>query len=104
MSKEKKILHLVLSDKAWQVTGTTEKMFELRKRSKWIESRLFDKNGNERHYDEVWLRNGYRAGAEVKKFGFLGVSILDQNANWSFGDLDFFTQKGDYVIHLMDLL
>ena len=39
------------------VTG--EKPFEFRKPTKWILSRVYDKNGVERKYDVVKITNGY---------------------------------------------
>jgi hypothetical protein len=96
-----RVLFLVLSQKAFDITGTIEKPFELRNDSKWIRSRLFNKDGSLRQYDVVVFQNGYRAKAEVKTFKFLRTEILKSRKKWNFSnDLKFITGKGDYKILL----
>lgn len=96
-----KVLFLVLSQVAFDITGTREKPFELRNDSKWIRSRLFNKDGSLREYDVVVFQNGYRAKAEVKTFKFLRTEILRGRKNWRFSnDLKFSTKPGDYKILL----
>lgn len=66
-------LHLTLHAKAFEVMVTGEKDKEFRVNSKWITSRLIDKDGNPKKYDEVIFVNGYgpdkpRFKAEYKGF------------------------------------
>ena len=61
------------------VTG--EKLEEFRVPGKWIESRLFDRNGNPRSYDAIEYTNGY--GAKRPRFvtDFKGVELLSNGIN-----------------------
>lgn len=59
--KEKSILHLTLSKKPFEVMVTGEKPEEFRKPSKWILSRLKNKDGTDKEYDLVKFVNGYGA-------------------------------------------
>ncbi|WP_047789432.1 hypothetical protein [Tenacibaculum mesophilum] len=52
-------LFLTLNKPAFDVMVTGEKSTEYRKASKWIESRLYDKDGKKKHYDAVHCVNGY---------------------------------------------
>jgi hypothetical protein len=54
-----KILHLTLKRKPFEVMITGEKFFEIREKGKWINSRLFDENGNPKVYDLIKFVNGY---------------------------------------------
>lgn len=53
------VLKLNVKDIYFEVMKTGEKPYELRSKSKWIESRLFNKDGTKRHYDLVEIRSGY---------------------------------------------
>jgi hypothetical protein len=52
-------LHLTLKKAPFEVMVTGEKDFEIRELTGWIMSRLFDSNGNEKHYDAIKFTNGY---------------------------------------------
>lgn len=86
MKKVKKDLFLVLSAKAFQVTGTPEKMFELRERTDWIISRLFNKDGSLKHYDTITLQSGYGKNAPRKKFLFIQHRSVEPGTNFTFSN------------------
>lgn len=100
-------LHLTLKKEAFDVMVTGEKKHEWRKPSKWIESRLLDKNGRWRNYDQVKFTNGY---GNSKPY-FICEFICSQPCN-TIVDIDFrfsnglvvTQQKGDYVIVLGDII
>jgi hypothetical protein len=54
-------LHLTLSKKPFEVMVTGEKAVEYRKPTAWIKSRLLDKQGEAKKYDQVKFVNGYGA-------------------------------------------
>jgi hypothetical protein len=54
-----KTLHLTLHKAAFDVMVTGEKKLEFRTPSKWINSRLFNKDGTKKHYDYIKFTNGY---------------------------------------------
>ena len=53
------MLKLTLKKKWFDVMVTGEKSSEYREMGKWIESRLFNKDGSIREYDFVKFTNGY---------------------------------------------
>jgi len=55
----KKVLTLTLNKLAFDVMVTGEKGMEFRKPSKWIKSRLYNKDGSPKQYDVVKFINGY---------------------------------------------
>lgn len=59
MSAKLKILHLSLKKEPFEVMVTGEKNQEFRKPTKWILSRLYNKDGTPKHYDVVKFTNGY---------------------------------------------
>ena len=71
-----KILHLSLKSEPFDVMVTGEKRNEYRSPTKWIMSRLVDKNGNPKHYDVVKFVNGY--GKDKPQFicEYKGFEIL----------------------------
>lgn len=54
-----KTLHLSLIKDAFDVMVTGEKPEEYRKTTKWLISRLTNKNGTEKQYDLIKFVNGY---------------------------------------------
>jgi len=54
-----KILHLTLNKMAFDIMVTGEKCHEYRKPSKWIISRLFNKDGSAKKFDLVKFTHGY---------------------------------------------
>lgn len=99
-----KILKLSLHKLPFDVMKTGEKTLEFRKPSKWILSRLIDKNGEPRHYDYVEFTNGY--GADKPKFmveykGFIKNSHFF-HVSYSNG-LRVPVNNGDIIIKLGEL-
>ena len=98
------VLRLTLKKEWFEVMVTGEKDVEVRDKSKWIESRLFDKEGNPRTYDCVSFTNGY--GKDKPNFvcEFDGVSTWDgMNCTFSNGQkLQWSGSK--YVISLGKIL
>lgn len=104
MSNENKTLKLVLNRKAFEITGTQEKMFELRRSSDWIRSRLYAQNGTVRNYNFVQIYDGYKTDREFMLFKYGGFTHAAPH-NWSFSNgLEFTTCHNDYIIYLMPLL
>lgn len=93
MNKVKKDLFLVLSSKAFEVTGTHEKMYELRERTDWIVSRLLNKDGSEKHYDTITLQLGYGKNAPRKKFNFIQFRNVEPGTNFGFSNGLEYTMK-----------
>ncbi len=86
------------------VTG--EKTEEFRKPSKWIESRLFDKNGHKKHYDLIVFTNGY--GKQRPKFtcefkGCQKITAGSAKITYSNG-LNVTVEPNDYIIHLGEII
>ena len=52
-------LKLVVSKKPFEVMKTGEKVEEFRRISKWMDSRLYNKDGTKRHYDLIQISHGY---------------------------------------------
>lgn len=68
-----KVLHLSLKKEPFEVMVTGEKNEEFRKPTKWILSRLYNKDGTPKQYDVIKFVNGY--GKDKPQFvcEFLGV-------------------------------
>jgi len=56
----KKVLHLSLKKEPFDVMVTGEKFIEFRNPTKWIMSRLENKDGTPKKYDVIKFTNGYR--------------------------------------------
>lgn len=69
-------LNLVLKKEYYEITGEPGKMYELRRPSKWIMSRLLNKDGSVRFYDFVELCSGYRKDRKTKRRKYNGFYIL----------------------------
>ena len=98
-------LKLTLSYKPFQVMKTGEKDVEFRRKSKWIESRLFDKNGNIRRYTQVEFVNGY--GATKPRFitEFKNVVLVEPCQTFSYSNgLTINITEPTYMIILGKLL
>lgn len=94
-------LYLTLKKSPFEVMITGEKNEEFRKPSKWIESRLIDKNGQPKKYDNVKFVNGYGTDkphfcADYKGFE---KSKSNQTIKYSNG-LIVNVEKGDYKIKI----
>ena len=97
-------LKLTLSKKPYEVMVTGEKTEEYRRKSKWIESRLFDKKGNLRHYDFVQFTNGY--GKDSPRFlcQYKGFSLLENIHETFSNGLTLSISEPTYVIHLGNIV
>ena len=56
---KQRILHLSLKKEPFEVMVTGEKVIEFRIVSKWITSRLENKDGSPKEYDVIKFTNGY---------------------------------------------
>jgi len=83
----------------FDITGSPDKMFELRRKSKWIISRLFDKSGNPRSYDYVEIKRGYGHDAPKKIFIFDSISTIAFPYRYLFlNGCHFDVAPGDFLI------
>ena len=76
------VLKLTVSKKPFELMSRGKKQFEVRRPSKWILSRLIDKNGNAKNYDYVEFRNGYAKNAPsfmVKYKGFVVATKFEEH-------------------------
>ena len=86
----KKILHLTLKKKWFDLIASGEKKFEFREIKPYWIKRLFEKehpNGL-RHYDYILFRNGYRKNSLSMRVEYNGLSIKE------------FEGKNHYALHL----
>jgi hypothetical protein len=102
----KKVLHLSLRKLPFDVMSTGEKNQEFRKYSKWIHSRLFDKNGNLKNYDLVKFTNGYGKDKPYFICDFNGVKQANKNIHKEYSnglivneltDVDYIIQLGNVI-------
>lgn len=79
------LLHLTLHRAPFEVMVTGEKPYEYRNPSQWIKSRLYDKQGQKRHYDAVRFVNGFGPDKPAFTAEYVGVefvdSVLEQYSN-----------------------
>jgi hypothetical protein len=96
-----RVLKLTLSKSPFDVMHTGEKQTEFRKPSEWIESRLYDKEGNEKEYDLVEFINGYGSDKPVFVAKYLGFARAEADYSISYSNgLNVEVEKGDYKIYL----
>ena len=101
----KKILHLSLYKDAFVVMETGEKKEEYRIPGKWIESRLFNKDGTKKEYDLIKFVNGY--GKDKPNFTciFLGFTECKKTFQKKYSNgLNVTVQKGDFMIKLGSII
>lgn len=97
-------LTLVLSDAAYEITGTKEKMFELRKDSQWIRRKLFDRKGEKIEYKTITFQRAYRLNAEKKKFQFDYIIEVSVPERFVFANgLTFELEEKDFMIVFSEL-
>jgi hypothetical protein len=97
-------LKLTLSKSPFAVMVTGEKQTEYRRASKWIESRLYDKNQVQRHYDFVEFTNGYGADKPWFRARYMGTTVSDTvNVTFSNG-LRVNTTEKTYCIQLGEVV
>ncbi len=93
-------LKLTLSKDPFDVMKTGEKQIEYRRKSKWIESRLYNKNGTPREYDYIEFVNGYGKDKPRFKAEFKGFIVKNYiNETYSNG-LQVCLYEPTYCIHL----
>src|SRR5689334_12063554 len=80
-----RILKLTAKEPWFTLMYTGEKPIEFRKPSKWIQSRLYDKDGNAREYDQIEITNGYGKHRPVfiRKYEGFGTGY---NNHYTFSD------------------
>lgn len=98
------ILRLTLEKRAFEITGTEEKPFEIRNAGPWIESRIFLKDGNIKDIWHVDLYNGY-GDVPYKRYEFKGLEVFYIPIEYKFSNgLVFKAARKHYKIHLGQLL
>ena len=102
-----KTLYLTLKKKPFEVMKSGEKKSEYRENSKWIRSRLFNKDGTKRKYDYVKFTNGYgktRPNFTVKFINF--EKIFELKKTYSNGLVVNYPKNlnGYYKINLGDIV
>ena len=103
--KEKKVLFLSLYKKAFDVMVTGEKSDEFRTPSKWIKSRLLNKDGSVRKYDLVKFINGFGDHRPFFVVEYEELCTLAENITLKYSNgLSIDLQEGDYVIRLGDVI
>lgn len=95
------ILTLTLKEPYFTMTGSEGKMYELRRNTKWIRSRLYSKDGKPRFYNHVRLINGYSKQAPIKLVQYLGFKVIQKNMLFKLpsGEM-IYMFAGDYFIIL----
>jgi len=96
-----KILHLSLKKGPFEIMSKGDKKMEFRKRSKWIMSRLLNKDGSLRHYDVVQFVNGYSKDAPRFQVEYKGFEYEDQVREYKYNKGPVIkTSPGDIIIKL----
>ena len=97
-------LRLSLKKAAFDVMVTGEKKIEYRKGSKWMKSRLFNKDGSRKEYDNVIFTNGYKSDSPFFIANYQGFEIekdgWDNNTPYSNGLVVGRVEVGDFKIRL----
>jgi len=94
-------LNLTLNKSAFEVMVTGEKNREFRTAKQWIKSRLVNKDGTPKKYNNVKFVNGYGHDKPFFLADYKGfeISPCDQTIKFS-NDLIVKVKKGDYIIIL----
>lgn len=103
---EKKTLKLSLKSAPFEVMVNAEKKVEFRSPSKWILSRLYNKDGSLKEYDYVEFTNGY--GAQRPSFvcrynGFIVLTNGIHMESYSNGMHLVFLPSGTIQINLGEI-
>lgn len=105
MTDKKKILHLTLSKKPFEVMLKSEKTEEFRKPSDWIKSRLFNKDGTRRDYDVIEFVNGYGKDKPAFITIFNGFTTCKEVSERTYsGNFKVLIDEGDFIIYLGDII
>lgn len=105
MESSNKQLLLTLSKLPFDIMITGEKNIEIRKNSKWINSRLFNKDGSIKEYDIIKFTNGYgyKVPYFIVKYNGFYYAENDHELNYSNG-LKVEVEKDDIIIRLGNIL
>jgi hypothetical protein len=105
VTTQPRVLLLTLSRKPFEVMATGEKKIEFRDQKAWIESRLYDKEGNKRDYDYVKFINGYGKNRPffIAAFKSFDISLGSYTETYSNG-LKVNVRAGTFRIHLGKVL
>jgi len=99
-------LKLTVKEPWFSLMQSGEKPFEVREPSDWIKARLYDKNGCNRNYDYIEIKNGYGANRPVFKAKFEGFGTK-YNATYKFEskpDLILKVNPEQFVIFLGEII
>ncbi len=97
-------LKLTLKKMPFQVMVTGKKNIEFRCPSKWIESRLFNKENNKRNYKFIEFTNGYGKSRPFFKAKYNGFYVSDKiNKIYSNG-LKVESNEKTYCIRIGDII
>lgn len=77
-----KNLHLTLMKRWFDEILAGTKKIEYREIKPYWTKRLFDENGNPKHYDLIVFRNGYSKDAPEMKVEFKGVRINEKTGSY----------------------
>jgi hypothetical protein len=104
-----KTLYLTLKRFPFILMSEGVKKMEFRKPSKWIKSRLLNKNGTFKHYDQVHFRNGYGNDKPYFTCKFIRTDIVDVENdafNYTLNGKDVLSvevKRGDFIIFLGEI-
>lgn len=90
-----KILKLNLKKKWYDLMCAGHKNKEFRPCSKWIESRLVNKD-----YKLVKFTNGYRSDSPYFYVEYKGYEISPEDKEYKFNNEVVYCKKGSYIINL----
>lgn len=100
-----KTLFLTLSKEPFDVMVTGEKQIEFRKRSDWILSRLFNKDGSKKKFDVVKFTNGYGKDKPFFIANFKGVDqAATSNVHTYSNGLKVYCKRFDLRIYLGEII
>jgi hypothetical protein len=97
-------LQLTLSAAPYNVMVTGEKKVEFRDKSRWIESRLFSKSGEDKRYDRVVFANGYGRDKPRFSVSFKGYKLEPDGVHVTYSNGLVVDRRGEptYAIFLGD--
>lgn len=103
------VLPITLSALPFEVMVTGEKSLEFRKPGKndgkWIESRLYKKDGRKKLYDYVRFTHGYGRDKPYFVARYVGFHVSDKAQVFSYSNgLKVEVDVGDFVLHLGNIV
>lgn len=94
MSAKLRILHLSLKKEPFEVMITGEKKQEYRKPTKWLLSRLYNKDGTEKQYDVIKFTNGYGKDRPQFVCEYCGIETM-------YGNVGLFKYSNGFQVNLV---